>query len=307
MTEPEEVSSATSAREDVTGLSGDAGESARPIGIETALGLRHGPAEGLKRLRLTIAYCGTPWKGWQSQAGGGAIQDIVNAAFEKAIGFPARVQGSGRTDAGVHALGQVAHVDVPVSARLGDEAWVRALNARLPTSIRVLDVAECDPLFHARFDAVGKVYRYRIWRPRQASPFEADRSWHVHGPLDVDGLRWGCGQLIGTHNFVRLSANRGDLPETERRRRPDKTTRTIRRAELREVGEVLEFEFEGDGFLYKMVRLLVGSLMHLARGRESRDWFAGLLSDPSGPQSNQTAPAGGLYLVRVIYPDSAVG
>jgi tRNA pseudouridine38-40 synthase len=135
------------------------------------------------------------------------------------------------------------------------------------------------------------------------SPFEADRAWHLYGPLDVEALRWCCEKLVGTHNFIRLSANRGDMPEVERRTLPEKTTRTIYRAEVRECGEVLELEFEGDGFLYKMVRLIVGSMIHVARGREPREWFASLLNDSMGKQSNQTAPACGLYLVSVVYPE----
>lgn len=270
--------------------------------VESKAGLRHGPALGWKRLRLTIAYCGTPWKGWQSQEGGGGVQDEINAAIRKATGIETRVQGSGRTDAGVHALAQIAHCDVPESVRMTGEAWVNALNACLPLTIRVLHAADADPQFHSRFDAIGKVYRYRIWRPRMLSPFEADRAWHVYGPLDLGALRWCCEQLVGTHNFIRLSANRGDMPEAERRTLPDKTTRTIHRAELREEGDILEFEFEGDGFLYKMVRLIVGSLLHVARGREPKEWFASLLNDPTGKQSNQTAPACGLYLSRVNYP-----
>ncbi|MBE2282813.1 MAG: tRNA pseudouridine(38-40) synthase TruA [Prosthecobacter sp.] len=270
--------------------------------VESKAGLRHGPAPGWKRLRLTIAYCGTPWKGWQSQDGGGGVQDEINATIKKATGIVTQVQGSGRTDAGVHALAQVAHGDVPDTVRMNGDAWVNALNACLPLTIRVLQVEDASTQFHARFDAAGKVYRYRIWRPRMLSPFEADRAWHVYGPLDMDALRWCCERLVGTHNFIRLSANRGDMPETERRMLPDKTTRTIHRAEVREEGDVLEFEFEGDGFLYKMVRLIVGSLIHVARKREPKEWFASLLNDPTGRQSNQTAPACGLYLVRVKYP-----
>ena len=270
---------------------------------EESLGLRHGPAPGWKRLRFTISYCGTPWKGWQSQEGGGGIQDELNAAIRKAVRIETGVQGSGRTDAGVHALAQVAHGDVPESIGLSGESWVSALNACLPLTIRVTQAEEVHPQFHARFDAIGKVYRYRIWRPRMLSPFEADRAWHLYGPLDVDALRWCCEKLVGTHNFIRLSANRGDMPEVERRTLPEKTTRTIHSAEVRECGEVLELEFEGDGFLYKMVRLIVGSMIHVARGREPREWFASLLSDPNGKQSNQTAPACGLYLVRVLYPE----
>jgi tRNA pseudouridine38-40 synthase len=279
-------------------------ESPLSSSTETSLGLRHGPAPGWKRLRFTVAYCGTPWKGWQSQEGGGGIQDELNAAIRKAVRIETGVQGSGRTDAGVHALAQVAHGDVPESIGLSGESWVSALNACLPLTIRVTQAEEVSPQFHARFDAIGKVYRYRIWRPRMLSPFEADRVWHLYGPLDVEALRWCCDKLVGTHNFIRLSANRGDMPEVERRLRPEKTTRTIHRAEVHERGEVLELEFEGSGFLYKMVRLIVGSMIHVARGRETREWFESLLNDPTGKQSNQGARACGLYLVRVLYPEA---
>jgi tRNA pseudouridine38-40 synthase len=270
--------------------------------VESKAGKNSGPEPGFKRLRFTIAYCGTPWRGWQSLEGGRTVTDELNASIRKATNIDTRMHGSGRTDAGVHALAQTAHCDVPETVRMTTESWAHALNACLPLTIRILNVEECPPAFHARFDAIGKTYRYRIWRPRTLSPFEADRFWHVYGPLDLEAVRWCCDKLVGTHNFVRLSANRGDMPETERRLRIDKTTRTIHRAEMREAGDVLELEFSGDGFLYKMVRLIVGSLMHVARGREPKEWFAHLLTDPTGMQSNQTAPACGLYLVGVEYP-----
>lgn len=269
---------------------------------ESRLGLHHAVAPGFKRLRLTVAYCGTPWRGWQSQTGGGGVQNELNTAIRRAVGVQALVQGSGRTDAGVHALGQVAHCDVPETVRMSAEAWCNALNACLPLSIRITEATVAEPTFHCRFDAIGKVYRYRIWRPRLLSPFEADRAWHIHGPLDIEALRAGLQHLVGTHNFVRLSANRGDLPETQRRALPEKTTRTIHRAELRDLGDVLELEFEGDGFLYRMVRMIVGTLMHISRGRANRDWLTDLLQNPHGLQSNQTAPSCGLYLVSVKYP-----
>ncbi|MBL9133026.1 MAG: tRNA pseudouridine(38-40) synthase TruA [Verrucomicrobiaceae bacterium] len=270
--------------------------------VESKAGLHRGPAPGFKRLRLVVAYCGTPWRGWQSLEGGRTITDELNAAIRKATDIETSIQGSGRTDAGVHALAQVAHGDVPETVRMSSEAWVNALNACLPLTIRVLSVEDAPPGFHARFDATGKVYRYRIWRPRMLSPFESDRAWHVYGPLDMESLRECARMLVGTHNFVRLSANRGDMPETERRLRTEKTTRTIHRVEVRETDEILELEFEGDGFLYKMVRLIVGSLVHIARGRSTKEWFAELLANADGLQSNQTAPACGLYLVRVNYP-----
>ena len=117
---------------------------------ETALGLRHGPAPGWKRLRLTVAYCGTLWRGWQSQDGGGGIQDEINKAIAKATGITTSVQGSGRTDAGVHALAQIAHGDVPETVRMSGASWTDALNACLPPTIRITQVEDAHPQFHAR-------------------------------------------------------------------------------------------------------------------------------------------------------------
>ncbi|MCX6854046.1 MAG: tRNA pseudouridine synthase A [Verrucomicrobia bacterium] len=217
--------------------------------VESNLGFNQGPKPGFKRLRLTLAYCGTPWKGWQSQPEGETVQDKLAAAMLRSIKCVVDVQGSGRTDAGVHALGQVAHCDVPDTLGMSTEGWLSALNACLPLTIRVTEVQFCEPTFHARFSAIGKIYRYRIWRPYLLSAFESDRAWHVYGPLDMAALRDCAQRLVGTHNFVRLSANRGDLPETVRRTLPEKTTRTIQRVEVNEIGDFLELEFEGDGFL----------------------------------------------------------
>jgi tRNA pseudouridine38-40 synthase len=255
----------------------------------------------MPRLKLTLAYDGRPWKGWQSQPGGETVQDQVEAAMRDLMAHRVSVQASGRTDTGVHALGQVAHVDVPESMRLKPEAWVRAINVRLPHSIRVLAVEEVSPDFHARFGAKGKVYEYRIWRAGVLSPFEDGRAWHLHGKLDLDLLRQGAVILCGTHNFARLSANRGDMSEDERRENDEGLTRTISRIDVHEEGDVLRLVFEGDGFMYKMVRMLVGSMVHVARGREPLSWLRDLVEDPTGVKTHHTAPADGLYLVRVIY------
>ena len=263
------------------------------------------PPPGTRRLRLTLAYCGTPWRGWQSQADGQTIQDELQAAVQRLAKFDARLQGASRTDAGVHALGQVAHLDVPAAVALPLPAWRDGLNALLPGSIRVLDTIWAPPGFDACLSATSKLYRYRLWRAPDLDPFESDRSWHVHGPLDLIALRSAAALLIGTHNFARLSANRGDRPEPERRADIAACTRTLHRVEVHERDHVLEIELEGDAFLYRMARMIVGSLIHLARGRDSLSWFENLLTDPLGLQSHQTAPAAGLYLVRVDYPPSA--
>jgi tRNA pseudouridine38-40 synthase len=258
---------------------------------------------GFKRLRLTLAYDGRPWRGWQSMPHGETIQDALHEALEKVAGVPVRTYGSGRTDAGVHALAQVAHADVPETAALSMESWANALNACLPSSIRVREVIEPERTFHARFDARGKTYRYRIWRHRVMNPFEVGRAWQVYGRLDEASLRNAAAFLVGTHDFARLSANRAGEKEAERRQDPLNTTRTIQRVEIFGIdSDVMELEFEGDGFLYKMVRLLTGSLMHVARGKEDLAWFRDLLERPrEEPKSHLAAPADGLYLVEVKY------
>ena len=255
----------------------------------------------MPRLKLTLAYDGHPWKGWQSQISGGTVQDELESALTDLTKSKVSVQGSGRTDAGVHARAQIAHADVPDTMRLHPEAWVRALNVRLPHSIRVLQVEEAAPDFHARFDAVGKIYEYRIWRADVLSPFEDNRAWHFHGPLDMPLLHEAASLLCGTHNFARLSANRGDMTEDERREDGEGLTRTITRISIDEQGDVLRLTFEGDGFMYKMVRMMVGSLIHVARGRAPLSWLRDLVQNPVGEKTNQTAPSAGLYLVRVLY------
>jgi tRNA pseudouridine38-40 synthase len=264
---------------------------------------RFGPAPGKRRLRLTLAYDGAPWRGWQSMPHGRTVQDALNSAFLKVAGAPVRTQGSGRTDAGVHALAQVAHADVPESARLSPGSWIAALNACLPASIRVRSVTEPGPAFHARFDATGKTYRYRIWRHPVMNPFEAGRAWQVYGPLDLPALQEAAALLLGTHDFARLSANRGGEKEALLRQDPLSTTRTLRRIDIRQPAEdLLEIDFEGDGFLYKMVRLLTGSLVHIARGKEDLAWLRDLLDRPrAAPKSHHAAPADGLYLLEVRY------
>ena len=255
----------------------------------------------MQRLRLTIAYDGRPWHGWQSQANGLGIQDKLRKALSTVAQMPVSIEASGRTDSGVHALAQIAHCDVPATLRMGPYNWVRALNAMLHSSIRVLACEFVEPDFHSRYQAKGKIYRYRVWRADVMSPFEVGRAWHVYGELDVDAFRRCAQQLVGTHNFVRLSANRGDLSKSARREDPEVTTRTIFRVDVQEQPEVLTFEIEGSGFLYKMVRMITGSLIHMARGRDSEAWFSDVLHNPAGEKSNQCALPDGLYLVRVNY------
>ena len=255
----------------------------------------------MSRRRLTIAYDGTPWQGWQGQPNGLGVQNQIEDALGKVAKQPIILRGAGRTDTGVHALGMVAHFDEPEGLEIANDGWVRALNSVLAPSIRVLACEETAADFHARFDAAGKVYRYRIVRDDIMPPLEVNRAWQVYGPLDMEVLQKCLTAVCGTHNFARLSANRGFPGEAELRADPKNTTRTIYRAEMVSSGNEVVIELEGEGFLYKMVRLIVGASVHVARGRAGVAWFTSLLNEPAGPKNNQCAPAGGLYLVRVMY------
>ena len=247
---------------------------------------------GGRRLKLIIAYDGAGFSGWQSQARGDTIQDRIEAAFAKVLGHKLRVHGAGRTDAGVHALGQCAHLDLPPT-RLGPAVLVAALNASLPPQIRILRGRFVAQSFHARFTSRGKVYRYRVATTPVFSPFELGRAWHVTGALDDAALR-ACAKLfVGTHDFSGFAANRGH-PVTS-------TIRTMRKVRLRRTAAATVIEVEGDGFLYKMVRLMVGAMVQCGQGKrevgEVRERLSGIRTD----STRFVAPAEGLTLVRVRY------
>ena len=250
--------------------------------------------DGSGRLRLTVAYDGGPFQGWQSQARGDTVQDRLEAALARLCdGRRITVHGSGRTDAGVHARGQVAHADVPGRDRRAPAQWRAALNAHLPPQIRVLAVRPVTQDFHARFSARGKTYRYRIWNAAVLTPFQVGRAWHFPHPLDMEVLHQTAQLLVGTHDFAGFSANRGHPPES--------TVRTIHRIDLARRGCLLTLAYEGSGFLYKMVRLLTGSLVRCAQGRAAVDWIHAVLAGRE--KTSFAAPAEGLYLMRVRYDD----
>jgi tRNA pseudouridine38-40 synthase len=244
------------------------------------------------RLKLIVAYDGRPFEGWQSQASGKTVQDFLCRAFAQVCGAPCPVQGAGRTDAGVHALAQCAHADVPAS-RFAPADWLRAVNAHLPPEIRVMKCVRAPKTFHARFSARGKIYAYRIWNAPIHPPLEIGRSWHVSGKIDAAALRSAAEMFCGTHDFASVAANR--------RKRDENTTRTIDSIGVRKRGPLLTLEFRGNGFLYKMVRLITGSLVRHAQGRASSQWIADLLKSPGSAKTSFAAPAHGVYLVRVLY------
>ena len=247
----------------------------------------------MKRFKLLIAYDGRAFRGWQSQATKDSIQDYLELALAQLNGgVRVPVHGAGRTDAGVHALGQVAHIDLPTGALPPDKLCL-ALNANMPTAIRVLRITRVEADFHARFDARGKIYTYRIWNHSVLHPLEVGRAWHLPGELDLAALGKAAELLEGVHDFASFAAHRG---------KPDKdTVRTIHSVRIRRTGSLLTLQFTGSGFLYRMVRLLTGSLIRCAQHRAELAWIERLLTEPGKVKSSFAAPAEGLYLTRVIY------
>ena len=246
----------------------------------------------LRRLKLIIAYDGRGFAGWQSQSHRNTIQDHIERAFEPIGGRPVRIHGAGRTDAGVHALAQCAHTDLD-DARFSATRWREALNALLPPAIRVLRCRYVSNDFHARLSAKGKLYRYRIWSAPVLPPFEHGRAWHVATPLDLRVLNTAAKHFVGTHDFTSFAANRG--------KREKSMIRTIYSVRVRQSGPCVTIEFDGDGFLYKMVRLIVGSLVKCALGKLCVEDLNDRLASARAGSTSFTAPAEGLFLVRVRY------
>ena len=243
------------------------------------------------RLRLEVAYHGAGFNGWQSQACGNTIQDRLEKAFFALCQDRLTVHGAGRTDAGVHAEGQCAHVDV-AEGRLSLREWLLALNAHLPEAIRIMKIEEVSDDFHARFSAKGKTYRYTIWNTSAMHPMLCDRAWHVPGELKWDRLQAACSLFQGTHDFAAFSLRRTNAPEH--------TVRTLHSIKPESADGRIDLVFKGEGFLYKMVRILTAAIIRHASGRVELDELAGQLRLAS-PVFNHTAPANGLCLVRVAY------
>lgn len=244
------------------------------------------------RLKFVVAYDGAKFAGWQSQLHRKTVQDELERAFHKIRGTRLRVHGAGRTDAGVHALAQIAHVDLE-NRKISIKQWPLALNGALPAAIRVLSCRYVSDKFHARYSAKGKLYRYRIWAAPILPPLEVGRAWHIPGALDVDRLRSAAQIFVGEHDFAAFAANRGKKNEN--------TVRTIRTIRVRKSGACITIEVTGSGFLYKMVRLMVGAMTRVALGKSERSAIAERLESRRTDGFRFVAPAEGLYLVKVWY------
>ena len=236
---------------------------------------------------MVLEYDGTAYHGWQIQPEVPTVQGTVQAALRRLLQEPVRVVGAGRTDAGVHALGQVAHFHTRSTVEV--ERLRRALNALLPPDIAVRQLEEVPPGFHARRDATGRTYRYLIHRSDTPSALLRRYSWWVPVELDVERMRQASRYLLGWHDFSAFGTPPGSNPWRE-----------VRRVELQRAGSLLAFEVEANAFLRGMVRTMVGLLVEVGRGRLTPEGFGALLR-PGQTRSPRSAPPQGLFLVRVSY------
>jgi tRNA pseudouridine38-40 synthase len=250
----------------------------------------------MRNIKLTLCYDGTDFHGWQRQPGLRTVQEVLEDSLAKLTGVRPTATASGRTDAGVHALGQAVHF--LTASRHSTETFVRALNALLPRDVRVLDAAEMPQSFHATLDARSKRYRYAIDNGRIASPFDLRYRWHVPRPLDADAMARAGACLLGRHDFRSF--------ETEWPNRMS-SVRTILELAVERQGDAVTIEVEADGFLYNMVRSIAGTLVLVGSGKRPESWVAEVLAAQARVEAGPTAPARGLFLVLVRYGDERRG
>lgn len=244
----------------------------------------------LKRIMLTVSYDGTAYAGWQRQQNAASIQQTLEDTLQSLIGEKVTISGASRTDAGVHALGQVAHFD-SVSG-IPPEKYCYALNTRLPKDIRVIASQEVDPMFHARYSARGKTYRYQIHNSPHASAIHRNHRAHVIPPLDIDRMRTAAQAVLGEHDFKAFAASGSEAKST---------IRNIRSIDIKKHDELIEMTVEGRSFLYNMVRILSGTLIYIGSGKLPPDALDHALRSGSRLDLGVTAPAHGLTLVCVRY------
>ena len=243
-------------------------------------------------VKLTLQYDGTDYVGWQRQPNGTSIQGLIEEALEPIEGGRVTVHGAGRTDAGVHALGQVA--SVTLASRIDASTLGRALNAVLPPDVRIVHVEEVDENFHARFSAAAKTYEYRILNAPLVSPFTHRYVWHIIQPLGIDAMREAAVALVGAHDFAAFQGAGSPVESTER---------VIDRIDWEIGGDErpLVVRLTGNGFLRHMVRNIVGTLVEVGTGRWPAPCVADILASGDRTLAGPTAPPHGLFLVRVDY------
>lgn len=245
----------------------------------------------MRNIRLKIIYDGTRYQGWQRQkATGNTIQGKIEDVLSKMTGEEVEINGSGRTDAGVHARGQVANFKTDCD--LSVEDMHAYLNEYLPLDIGITEVKEVSPRFHSRLNVTGKRYIYRVWNSENHNVFERKFMYPFVGELDFDAMKEAAEILKGTHDFQSFCGKKV---------KKKSTVRTIRILEIKRIGEEVRFTFEGDGFLFHMVRILVGTLLEIGTGEMKVEDLPGILECKVRAEAGRTAPACGLILDRVYY------
>ena len=249
----------------------------------------------MRRFRFALEYDGTEFSGWQIQPSGRSVQGALEEALREITGESRRVTPAGRTDAGVHAIGQVAHFDS--ETRLGPPALGRALNAVLPRDVAVLEIGVAPSDFHARHDASAKLYAYRILNHEAPSPVRARFTWHMRIPLDVAAMAEAAASVVGTHDFSAFRGAPGGVDEDMSPRR------TLYRLDVAAHADEVRIEADGRSFLRHMVRNLASTLVEVGQGRRPVSDMAKVLESRERANAAPTAPAQGLCLVQVRYPE----
>ena len=241
-------------------------------------------------IKLTVEYDGTNYHGWQIQANCDSIQAVLERAISTFLRTPTRVIGAGRTDAGVHALGQV--VSFVTEKEFQPQRIRRALNALTPPDITIKEVGIVPESFDPRRDARSRVYEYHILNRSTPSPFHLNHAWHLHAPLNIGAMRAAISCLLGEHDFTSFRAADCDAAQP---------IRTVYRTTLERRGELLVYTIEARAFLRHMVRNIMGTLVQVGSGARSVDWFRELLPVRDRTKAGETAPAHGLFLMEVKY------
>lgn len=244
----------------------------------------------MKNIFIEIEYDGTNYCGWQVQRNGMTVQQKIEEAIKETTGEDIRINGAGRTDAGVHALGQTATFNSETKIR--PEIISKALNQRLPEDISIVSSREVPMDFHARFSATGKVYRYLIFNRQQRSPFHENKAYRYGKSLDLTAMKESLVHFTGTHDFQTFMASGSTVEDTVRR---------IDRLELDKTGDLITIEIEGNGFLYNMVRIIAGTILECGEGRKKPEDIPGIIDSCNRKRAGRTLPGHGLYLMKVKY------
>lgn len=244
----------------------------------------------MRRILLTICYDGTAYCGWQVQPNGITVQETVQNALESVLSIRPNVTGCSRTDSGVHANSFCCHIDL--EAQLSDGKLVDALNATLPYDIAVLSAKTVAQDFHARYSCLGKNYMYKIWNSRQRNPFYHNRALHYKYPIDVDLLNGAANEFLGKRDFSAFCSAGSSVVDN---------VRTVSECSVKRDGELVTVSISADGFLYNMVRIIVGTLLEVNSGKIAKEDIGNIIDSQNRDQAGATAPPHGLYLNEVFY------